>query len=281
MATRRARPASEVQTPCGEAVLGVVGEGHGLVLGAEGLDGEDRPEDLLADDAHLAVAVVEDGRLVEVAVLGALRGRLGALAAGAQHRALLEGGLDVHLDLGALLLGDQRAALDTVLGAASEADLLGAAGQFGDEAVPDRLLDDEAGAGRADLAAVDEAGVEGLVDGGVEALVGGAGVGEDDVGVLAAELEGDLLDAGRGGLRDLGAADQTAGEGDQVDVGVLGEPRTDRVAGPGDDVGDDAAGSPASTSSSMTAMVVIGVISLGLMTKVLPAASAGAIFQLA
>ncbi len=41
------------------------------------------------------------------------------------------------------------------------------------------------------------------------------------------------------------------------------------------------AGSPASTSSSISAMVVIGVISLGLMTKVLPAARAGATFQLA
>ena len=74
---------------------------------------------------------------------------------------------------------------------------LGAAGEFGDEAVAHGLLDDEPGAGRADLAAVDEGGVEGLVDGGVEALLGGAGVGEDDVGVLAAEFQRDLLDACR------------------------------------------------------------------------------------
>lgn len=40
-------------------------------------------------------------------------------------------------------------------------------------------------------------------------------------------------------------------------------------------------GRPASTSRSIRAIVVIGVISLGLITKVLPAASAGAIFQLA
>src|SRR3954453_11171182 len=148
----------------GEAVLGVVGEGDRLGLGAEGLDGEDRSENLLPHDPHLAVAAVEDGGLVEVTVGGTLGRRLGALSAGAQHRALGERGGDVRLDLGALLLGDQRPALDTVLGAAAEADLRGPAGEFGDEAVPDGPLDDEAAAGRADLAAVDEGGVEGLVD---------------------------------------------------------------------------------------------------------------------
>ncbi len=56
-----------------QAVLGVVGEEDGLLLGGEGLDGEDRAEDLLADDPHLAVAAVEDGRLVEPAGLGAFR----------------------------------------------------------------------------------------------------------------------------------------------------------------------------------------------------------------
>lgn len=40
-------------------------------------------------------------------------------------------------------------------------------------------------------------------------------------------------------------------------------------------------GSPASSSSSTSTTVLSGVISLGLITKVLPAARAGAIFQLA
>ncbi|CAM5271146.1 hypothetical protein STENM36S_05617 [Streptomyces tendae] len=184
------------------------------------------------------MAVVEDGRLVEVAALGPLGRRLGTLAAAAQYGALGEGGGDVVLGLGALLRGDERPALDTVLGAAAEADHPGAAGEFGDEAFADGLLDDEAAARGADLAAVDEGGVECLVDGGVEALLGPAGVGEDDVGVLAAEFEGDLLDRDGGGLGDLGAAGQAAGEGDQVDVGVLGEPGADGVAGAGDDVRD-------------------------------------------
>lgn len=90
----------------------------------------------------------------------------------------------------------------------------------------------------ADLAAVHEGGVEGLVDGGVEAFLGGAGVGEDDVGVLAAEFEGDLLDGVGGRAHHLRTAGETAGERDEVDVGVGGEARADGVAGSGDQVRD-------------------------------------------
>ena len=101
--------------------------------------------------------------------------------------------------------------------------------------------------------------------------LGGAGVGEDDVGVLAAQLQRDLLHAGRGGLHDLRAGGQAAGEGDQVDVGVLGQPGADGVARAGDEVGH-AGRSPASASSFTRSTVDSGVISLGLRTKVLPAA---------
>ncbi len=75
----------------GEAVLGVVGEGDGLFLRAEGLHGEDGAEDLLADDAHAAVAPVEDRGPEEVAGAGR------PAAARAQDRALGEGGGHVRL----------------------------------------------------------------------------------------------------------------------------------------------------------------------------------------
>lgn len=126
-----------------EAVLGVVGEGDGLVLGGEGLHGQDGSEDLLADDTHAAVALVEDGRLVEVAGGGPGGGRLGPLAAGTQHGALGQRGGDIRLGLVALLFGDERAALDAVLGAAAEPDRACPAGEFGDEALAHGLLDDE------------------------------------------------------------------------------------------------------------------------------------------
>ena len=57
-----------------------------------------------------------------------------------------------------------------------------------DELVVDRLLDDQPGAGRADLAGVQEDRGQREVEGDLE-----VGVGEHDVGVLAAELERDLL----------------------------------------------------------------------------------------
>lgn len=162
---------------------------------------------------------------------------MGRSPAGPDDRALLAGRGDVRLDLGELLGGDEGAALDAVEGAPAEADGVGAAGQLGDEALADRVLDDQAGPGGADLATVEERGVQRLVDGGVEALVGGAGVGEDHVGVLAAELQGDLLHGRRGGPGHLRTAGEAAGEGDQVDVGVLGEPGAHRVARAGDEVG--------------------------------------------
>jgi hypothetical protein len=54
----------------------------------------------------------------------------------------------------------------------------------GHELVVDRLVHDQPGAGRADLAGVQEDGGQRGVEGGVQ-----IGVGEDDVRVLAAQLE--------------------------------------------------------------------------------------------
>lgn len=138
-ATRRPRPASAVHTAAGESVLGVVREGDGLVLGTEGLDGQDRPEDLLTHDTHGSVAVVQNRGPVEVP------GAFGTLATGPQHRTFLQRGGHELLGPDELLLGDERTAFDTVVGAAADTDPRGAPGEFGDEAVADRLLDDQPG----------------------------------------------------------------------------------------------------------------------------------------
>ena len=69
------------------------------------------------------------------------------------------------------------------------------------------------------------------------------GVGEDDVGRLAAELERHPLDRRRGPGRDPAADLGRAGEGDLGDVGVLDEPLPADAAGPGDDV-EHALGQP-------------------------------------
>ncbi len=176
------------------------------------------------------MAAVQHGRAVEVA------GLVGPYAAGAQDGSLGEGGGHVLLGAFALGGGHQRPALHAGVGTAAQADPVRPSGEFGDEALGDALLDDEPGARGADLAAVHEGGVERLVDGGVEAFLGGAGVGEDDVGVLAAEFEGDLLDGLGGRAHHLRTAGETAGEGHEVDVRVGREARSDGVAGAGDQV---------------------------------------------
>ena len=89
----------------------------------------------------------------------------------------------------------------------------------------DLLLDEEPAAGGAALAAVEVDRVEGAGDGVVH-----VGVGEDDVGALAAELEGRPLERlGRLALDDLGGID-VAGEGDLVDVGMGDQGRAGGLA---------------------------------------------------
>ena len=85
----------------------VVAEEHGLLLGGEPLDGDDRPERLLLDDPHAAVAVVEDGGEVEAAAGQRRIARPGA--AGAQRGTLGDPQRHVAFDLLAMLLGHQRA----------------------------------------------------------------------------------------------------------------------------------------------------------------------------
>ena len=105
-------------------------------------------------------------------------------------------------------------------------------------------------------------------------------VGEDDVRRLAAELERDR-DARAGAaaldrLADLGRA----GERDLVDAAVRGERRARRAVA-GDDVDARRAASRPRRRSRRTAAPRAASVSAGLSTIVLPAASAGAIFQAA
>ena len=72
-----------------------------LVLGREALDGQDRAEDLLADDAHVAADVGEDRGAIEEAVLEV--GLVGAATAGDEASAFVDGAADVALDLVAVL----------------------------------------------------------------------------------------------------------------------------------------------------------------------------------
>ncbi len=91
---------------------------------------------------------------------------------------------------------------------------------------------EEARAGVAGLAGVEVDRLEGAGDGGID-----VGVGEDDVGRLAAELERDALEAPSGDGADLAPHGGGAGEGDLVDVG-MGDERGAGGAVAGEDVDD-------------------------------------------
>ena len=173
----------------------------------------------------------------------------------------------------ALRLGRDRADLGGPLHRVAEARGLGQGHDLGRHLLIDGALHEKTGAGDAGLAG-------GREDAGDRALHGivDVGVGEDDVRRLAAELERDVLDALRRGRVDRGAGRIAAGEGDLGDRGCstraapISEPKPVTVL-------ITPSGKPASLTSSIRASVEQDVNSDGLMTMVLPAASAGASFQ--
>ena len=129
------------------------------------------------------------------------------------------------------------------------------------------------GGGGAVLAGVE---VAGLGDGGGRRL--DVGVVEDDDRRLAAELEVDPLEVGRGRAGDLAAGPHRAGDRDHLRGPVLDQRRgrcpgrrRRRSARPG---------GRNSWQISASSVEEAGVVSLGLRTTVLPAARAGAIFQI-
>ena len=101
----------------------------------------------------------------------------------------------------------------------------GGGGEAAAEVGVDRALDQEAVGGEAVLAGGGELGLDGLGDGAVE-----VGVGEDEEGGVAAELEDEALH-GVGGLAVEQAADLgRAGEGEDADARVRGPGGDDRRA---------------------------------------------------
>lgn len=161
---------------------------------------------------------------------------LGAVALTTQSNGgtLLLAVVDVLHDAVELQLGD-LGTLEGVLGeGVAELVLGGTLLEALDELVVDALLDQQAGTGTAALAVVEEDTKVGPRDGVVN-----VGIVEDNVGGLAAELEGDLLQVTLGsGLEDHTANQGGTSEGNLVNVHVAGDGGTGGATETGDDVDD-------------------------------------------
>ena len=127
----------------------------------------------------------------------------------------------------------QRTHLGVRVERVAEADRTGEGDEAVEELVGDRLVEDQPAAGDARLALIVEDGERGSVDGGGE-----VGVGEHDVGALAAELELDALEVACRVLDDAPSDGGRAGEGDLGDPVVGGDRLAGGVAVTRDDVDD-------------------------------------------
>jgi hypothetical protein len=249
-----------------QAELGVVRqrERFGFVL--EWRDREDRTEDFVAHQEAVFRGLVHDRRLVEISV-----GKLGELrpAAAAQHgRALADGALHHRLVFLQLHLRRDRPHLRGELQRIAERDLSGAADEPIDERVVDALVDVGARTGDARLPRRRE-------DAGQHAGFGliQVRVAEHDVRALAAELEhaaDQALPRARG---DGAARADAAGERHLRHLRMIDQ-RSPVSRKPVTTLTTPAGCRPLRERAS--SIDEADVISDGLSTIVLPAASAGA-----
>ena len=136
-----------------------------------------------------------------------------------------------------------------------------------------RLLHQQPRARAADVALVEEDAVDDALDGLVD-----RGVVEDDVGGLAAELEGDLLV--RCPATDFAIARPTSVEPVNATLSTSGWATSARPVSPAPvTMLTTPGGRSACWQISANSSAVSGVVSAGLSTTVLPQASAGAIFH--
>lgn len=212
----------------GETVGGVVGNLDDLVLGRELGNRADGAEDFLLHDLHVLGDVGENGGLDEVSLVTV------ALATNDHLGALLLTLVDVAHDAVVLDLGNLRSLEGRRVEWVTNLVLLGAGLEGLDELVVDALLDVDTGTSAAALAVVEE---DAEVDPGDGVL--DISIVEDNVGGLATELEGDLLQVGASsGLHDGSADNGGAGECNLVNVHVGGDGGTSNLSETRDDVDD-------------------------------------------
>ena len=212
------------------AKLGGVDDLDGFLVGVGVHDDQDRPEDLFAINAQVAIHAIDDGGGQPEAVRVFLT--LGAVAAAVEDdvRTLRLGLVD---PLGNALLGgagDDRAHLGGRVGAGADNDLLSASLDRGHELLLDATNGDDHGQGHAALAGRAECAGADVLRGELDVRIG-----HDDRMVVRTTQGLDALAMGHARvLHDVGDRGGT-NEGDRVDAGV-GEDVGDQVAVTGDDV---------------------------------------------
>ncbi len=154
-----------------------VGQCDGLVLGVEGLDGEDRAEDLLLDHAGVVRQAREDRGLVVVAAV-----QVEPLAAARDAGALLAGQFDVLLDLPEVPLPRHRSH-DGLGGAGvADRDAGNGVGEDVQQGAVHRACHQQPRATHAELPGVEDESLDDRADRLLQ-----VGVLEDDVGGVAAD----------------------------------------------------------------------------------------------
>ena len=194
----------------GQAVVGVVGPGQGLLLGVELGDRDHRAEHLATDDFVVLAGAGEHGRLDEEART------VGGLAAG-DH-------LDVRHGLGAFEeaqhavavgSGDQRAELDAILVLGAQLERADGLAELGDELLVHAFLCIDAAGGSAVLPGVVEAEGTDAFHGGVD-----VGVVEDQHRGLAAQFHVGAFHGFGGAGDDVDAGGDGAGQRDHAHLGM-------------------------------------------------------------
>lgn len=212
----------------GETVVGTVGDLDGLILRREFLDGAHRSEDLLLDDAHVFLDTTEDSGLDVVSL------RTMALTANFNLGTRGLAVLDVTHNAIELGLGDLGSLEGVGVEWVTDLVLLGTGLEPLEEVVVDILLDENTATGAAALAVVE---VNTKVDPGDGVF--DISIVEDDVGALATQFEGNLLQVTLGsGLEDLATDEGGTGEGNLVDFHVGGDSSTSGPSEAGDHVND-------------------------------------------
>lgn len=174
-----------------------------------------------------------DGRLDKVAFLEFVRkgGLVDRSAAAFDLASELLGQVDVREDLGLVLLADESAEVGGRVGGVAHLEQLDGGNVLCDKAVKHGPLDKETTGAQADLTLVLEARAH---DGG-DCHVH-VGVSKDDAGILAAQLERQLLVKGCRRLDQSLGRDRAAGERDDGHLGVRDEGLASLGAGAKDNV---------------------------------------------